>query len=503
MEINKIDLDPETERQYNEIASAFAEGFIAKIYSDGIVKEITMDQLQLYLANPDNYIKEMQNLAMYYYISNGEVFQLFDLTRILPTLNHKIDTYEKSKGYEKNLTKCNKALTKVKHKQLTRDIISQLISTGTLTGIWLGDSKNPYLYIFDDIKSFFPNYRLFGNWVISADLSYIDKLTENEKTVFFKNLDPYITKEMYEEYKNKGGTKFIDLPQERTICLRTHTLRRSQQYGLNWSTTGLFDLGHKKKLKDLEKSIANKIISAIAVLKIGNDKLPEKYGYIQLNEGLKKKIYAGVKNALQKNQTQGVTVVGIPEFADLQFPEMRSEALNPDKFNSINNDITSSFGMSSGLLNGTGSNFSSAKINLDVFYRRIAVILEDIESEVYGKLFKIILPQNIADDYLMIYDKEPPLSLKEKVDVLSKLNASFGFSLKAIIDCLSGVDYTEYINQSIYEQEILKIPQRIQPYRSSYTSNGGNESGRTPNDNPTNESTIKSKTYDGNNVPNK
>lgn len=501
-EINRIEIDAETERQYNEIAEKFAEGFVAKIYSDGIVRDITMEQLQTYLANPDNYIKEMQNLAMYYYISNGEVFQLFDLTKVLPTLNHKIDTYDKSKNYEKNLSKCNKSLNKVKHKQLTRDIISQLISVGTITGIWLGDATNPYLYIFDDIKSFFPNYRLFGNWVVSVDLSYISTLTNKEKEIFFKNLYPYITKEIYEKYEKGTGDKIIDLPQDRSVCLRTHTLKRSQQYGLNWSTTGLFDLGHKKKLKDLEKSIANKIISAIAVLTLGNKEETDKYGYMKLNPDLRKKIYSGVKNALEKNQTQGVTVVGIPEFADIKFPEMKSDALNPDKFNSINNDITSSYGISSGLLNGTGSNFSSSKINLDVFYRRIAVILEDIENEVYSKLFKIILPKNIADDYIMVYDKEPPLSLKEKVDVLSKLNASFGFSLKAIIDCMSGVDYTEYINQSIYEQEVLKIPERIQPYSSSYTSNGQNN-GRPSNDNPDNESTIKSKTNDGNKIPNK
>ena len=88
--------DPETERQYNEIASVFAEGFVAKIYSDGIIKNISMEQLQNYLANPDNYINELANFANYQYISNGEVFQLFDLAKVLPTLNHKIDVYEKN-----------------------------------------------------------------------------------------------------------------------------------------------------------------------------------------------------------------------------------------------------------------------------------------------------------------------------------------------------------------------------------------------------------------------
>lgn len=501
IKINKKDYDFESERQLNEIATAFAEGFVAKLYSDGIVKDITMEQLQQYLSNPDNYIKEMSNLAMYYYISDGTVFQLFDLAKVLPTLNYKIEVYDKTKNYEQNLIKCNKILNKVKHKQLTRDLISQEVSVGTVTGIWLGDKKNPYLYIFEDVTYFYPNYRLNGDWVVSVDLSYLDILNENERDILFKNLYPYITKQMYDEYKNGSSKRIIDLPQDRTICLRTHTIRRNQKFGINWSTTGLFDLGHKKKLKDLEKAIANKIISAIAVLTIGNKEDPEHFGNLKLNSALKKKIYGGVKAALEKNQTQGVTVIGIPEFADIEFPEMKSDALHPNKFESINNDITSAYGTSNALLNGTGSNYSSAKINLEVFYKKLAVLLEDIETEVYGKLFKIILPASVADDYHMVYDKESPLSAKEKIEILMKLHSQEGFALKPVIDLIDGIDWQPYIEQSLYEQKQLKLPEKIQPYSSAYTSTGDNKGGRPQNNDPTNESTIRSKTDDGNSLP--
>ncbi|MGG0793832.1 hypothetical protein ABE137_07475 [Brevibacillus laterosporus] len=499
----KQKVDFETERQLNaieEIAAIYADGFVSRMFSDGILSEVSSEQLLIYLSDPDNYTTELNNLAHYYYITSGEVFQLFDLTKVLPTLNYKIEADDKGKNYEKNIKICNKSLRKVKHKQLTRDIISQIISTGTLAGIWLGDKRNPYFYIFDDLTIASPAYRVNGDWVIQIDLSAVGSLNDLQRIAFFENLYPHITQKMYEDYRTDSSKRFVYLPQSRTVCLRTHTLKRNQAKGLNWSLPGLFDLQHKKKLKDLEKSIANKIISAVAVLTIGSEKNTE-MSNLKLNRNIKRKIHSGVKAALEKKQTQGVTVVSIPDFANLEFPEMKSDALDPKKFDSINNDVTSAYGTSPAVLNGTGGNFASAKISLDVFYKKIAVLLEDIETEVYQKLFNIILPSSVSDDYYLVYDKEPPLTAKEKVDILMKLHSQEGFSLKAVIDLLSGIDFNDYVNQSIYEQEIMRLQEKIKPYASAYTATQLGKSGRPENDEPTSENTIKSKTNNGNEQP--
>lgn len=504
-QINVKTEDMETERDLtsiNQIATAFADGFVTRMFSDGIIKDVTMDQLKKYLSDPDNYIMTLSDITHYYYITSGEVFQLFEMTRVLPSLNYKITSFDKSKNHEKNINTCNKILRKVKHKQLTRDIISQVISTGTLTGIWIGDKKNPYPYIFDRPDKVFPAYRLNGEWIIQVDLQWVASLPDLERSALIANLSPYVTEGMLNKYlKNRNDeNRFVSLPQERAFCIRTHTLKRNQPHGLNWGLTGLYDLQHKKKLKDLEKAIANKIISAIAVLTIGNKDNSE-YANLKLNPELKKKIHNGVKAALQKNQTQGVTVVSIPEFADLKFPDMKSDALDPKKFDSINQDVSSSYGIGSALTNGTGANFASAKINLDIFYKRIAVLLEDIETEVYGKLFNLVLPVSVSDDYFLEYDKEPPLTLKEKIDILMKLHTQEGFSLKAVIDNLNGVSFDEYVDQSIYEQETLRLQEKIKPYMSAYTSTGEDTGGRPENTNPDSESTIRSKTSNGNDLP--
>ena len=500
-EVNELERE---QFDYHDYIATFVDGFVTKLYSKGIVNEIEADTLKKYFSNPDEYQKELEKITEYYYISNGEIFQLLDMAKILPTLNYKIDAFEKNKSYEKNALLCKKTLHKLKHKTLTRDIISQVVSTGTLCGIWLGDKNSPYFYIFDDLNYVFPSHMVNGNWVVTVDIGWFDTMNELQRSIMLKNLSPFVTERDYKNFQsNREKYKYKDLPQDRTAVIRTHTLKRNQNLGLSWVTQGLYDILHKKKLRDLEKAVANKIINAIAVLKIGSDKNNGEYSNLKLSKPVKKKVYSGVKAALEKNSKDGITVVAIPDFSDLIFPDIKSgDSLDPKKIESINNDILASLGISPALLNGTGGNFASAKINLDVFYKKLAVLLEEIEIEVYGKLFNLILPNNQKDNFFMVYDKEPPLTNKEKVDILLKLHSQAGFSLKAVIDSLNGVDFTEYIDQSIYEQEILKLPQKIQPYASAYIGNSNNDNaGRPSIDESDNPNTIKNKENDGNNLP--
>lgn len=484
------DLAPD---EINSIMSHFQ----SKYFNDGIIKDIDMETAQNLLANPDDSKNTLEKLAMYYYISNGDIFQLFDLTRILPTMNYNIRTLKRDSKTDKNMLICKTVLKNINHKELSRDILSQLITSGTLTGIWLGDKKESYLMIFDDLEFFFPAYRRNGKWVVWCDLAYFDKLDEFDRSNQLENLSPYVTLDDYTNYKNKNNEyRFVELPLERTVCLRTHTLKRNQAFGIPWISQGLYDLLHKKKLRDLEKSVANKIINAIAVLTIGNEENPN----LKMNKNVKKKIYGNTKLALEKNTDSGIAMIGIPEFAKLEFPTMKSDALEPNKFESINNDITNTLGYSRVLTNGTGGNFASAKLNLDIIFRRISELLELVESEVYGKLFNIILPKSTSDNYYIEYDKSYPLTNKEKVDIYMKLH-SMGYTVKSVIENI-GDDYEEFIEDTLYEIDKKKLREKVIPPLTSYTITG-EDNGRptTQNGDVENDNTVTSKDNDSNNTP--
>lgn len=480
-----------------------SEGFTTDTFHRGIVEEYTPEQLIKFFSNPQRYNKELETVAEYYYTTNGDIFQQFDLAKVLPSLNYKIQSMEKTANYENHCNIINFAMKQINHKEITRDLITQLISSGTVCGMWLGNKKNPYLYIFDNLEYIFPAYRKNGKWCVWVDLAWFDTMGEAERINEINNLNPYVTMDDYNTFKeDPSKIQFIELPIERSIVLRTHTLKRNQRFGLTWVAQSMYDVLHKKKLKDLEKAVANKIINSVAVLTIGDKENPN----LNINKNLKRTVYRGVKSALEKNSKDGVTCVAIPEFAKLDFAESNSEPLDPKKFNSIDSDISNATGISRTMTSGVGGNFASGKMNYEIVYKRISVILEDIENEVYAKLLKVILPKTFADKYEVIYDKKPPLSQGEQLEVLMKLHSE-GFGIKPIIDMLDGVEFDDYIEQSLYELEVMELHDKIKPYQTAHTMS--NKDGVTPKEASIddvanvsdNENTNKSQSGDGNNTP--
>lgn len=493
---------------YEDYISQYVEGFVTKMYSDGVLKTVDSDTLKEWLSNPDTYYNEISNLMTYYYITDGDVFQQYDLFKTLPNLSYKIREFsdfsqnDNSKKNEKNISTINKALYKISYKQLVRDIISQELAKGTVVGMWLGDKKNPYFFVFDSLKYVFPKYRLNGSWVCVCDMEWFKDMKEEERAVYFKNLSPYVTKTDYNRYlKNSDKYRYKELPQDRTACLRVNTLFRNQRLGLSMGTQTLFDKMHKQTLKNLETAIANQIIKNIVVVKIGSEKNTD-YANMKLKKGVKQKIYNGVKKALNQSMDKGISVITVPEFVDVAFGEVKGlDGFKKDKFEPVNDDITNALGISRSLTNGNGGNYATGKLNLEILHKKIGVLLEDIETEVFTKLLKILLPSTQADNYFIEFDKEVPLTNKEKIDVLKGLHSE-GFAVKPILDCIQGIDYVEYIKQSIYEIESLKLRERIIPPSLSFTTSGSEQTTTKPtDDNPDNNNTIVSKDNDANNTP--
>ena len=483
----------------------------APMFQHGILKDVDEKTLQKYLSNPELHKKELEKYAMYQYISNGDIFQLFDLTRVLPNLNYRIKTLKtKGKG-EKHSLEIRRCMKEINHKELTRDILSQTISTGTLVGVWVGredakDKENPYLMIFDDLEHFFPARRKNGKWTVWADLSYFSSVADMDAKIdMIENLHPYITVEDYENYVNKGEAyRYIEFPIERSVCIRTHTLRRNQRFGIPWNTQAIYDIKHKEKLRNLEKVASNKVMNAVAVLTLGIDGGDSTYK--KLGEKLTRSIFDTVKKGLMENKEGEASVVGLPEFAKLEYPSQKTDLLDPEKMESVTEDINNSTGVARTLTSGTGGNYASAKLNLDILFNRIGELLEMIESEVYNKLIALLLPSTVNKDYYLEYEKTYPLSNTEKANIYQKL-ASMGYSLRPLVELL-GQDFDEYVENSIYEIETLKLREKVVPPLTSYTISDNTEDtvyGKKVNgeegSESENEQTINSNENDGNSLP--
>lgn len=497
-EVNDMQFQANT---YNDYLTDYASGFIGGLFKEGIIKEVEAEQLKKMFSSPDRFQEELANIAEYFYIRNGELRQLFELVEVLPQLNFRIESFEKKSNSDKHLKLINKSLHRIKHKTLTRDLMKQNATVGNVVGIFLGDKSAPYPFIFDSMRYVFPIGRNHnGEWLCVVDMSWFDMMSDLERKLYFSNLSPFVTSKDYVEYKNDTLNKrYKELPYDRTFCLRTGTTKRNQAIGTNWATAGLLDVLHKKKLKDVEQSVANKIINAVAVLTIGSDKNIDKSND-KMPKAVKQKIHLGVKSALEKNHNGGVTVLTVPETAKIEFPTIDTDGLDGNKFNQINSDIKTSYGMSGAMTNGEGTNFATAKLNLEIFYKRLGVMLENIESEVYQRYFNLILPEKEKDNYYIVYDKEMPLTLKEKVDYMFKLNDK-GMSVKYPVEAV-GLNFETYLQETLYETEELKLQERLKPFATSHTqsSDSAKINGRpsTEDSNIANENTQKSKSSDGN-----
>lgn len=494
--------DFETQKNdYQSYLMDFSIGYINGLFKEGIITDVTAEQLKKYFSNPDQYQSEIETLTHYYYITNGEVHQMYELIEVLPQLNHRIESFVKNKSTEKYILMLNKLLHRVKHKRLTRDLLKQTTSAGNLVGMWLGDKSNPYPYVFDDTKYVFPIGRnVRGEWLCVIDMSWFDSMSEAERDLYFFNLTPFVTSVHYQSYKNDPTEKrYVTLPFERTFVLRTGVLKRNQAVGTSWSTSGMVDVLHKKKLKDVEQTIANKIINAIAVLTIGSDKNPD-YSNMKIPKGIKRKVHDGVKAAMEKGNQGGITLVSVPEYAKLELTDFDTDGFDSDKFSQSNSDIRAGYGLSGAVLNGEGTNYASSKLNLDIFYKRLSVLLEDVETEAYQKLFDLVLPASQRGNFYLVYDKEPPLTLKEKIDYLKHLNDR-GWSSKHFVEAV-GLNFDSFMAQTLYETESLELQTKLRPYSTSYTTDGSEIGAPTVSDNEvTSENTVRSRESDNNNTP--
>jgi hypothetical protein len=498
----------ELQKQYNsydDVVDSFVDGFILELTQN--IKTISMDTLQKWFSNPDDYMKEINNLLTYYYIIDGNISQLYDLIFSLPELNYKIKTYKRLSSYESDILAIKIALERnVKHKTLTRELLVQLANNGSVLGTWLGNKKEPYFNVFDDLDYIYPYGNYQGKMVGVFDLSYIDTLTDSQKLSLYNNLKPLVTPAIYDKWKKetnitkKNELQLIVLPPDRSLVARTRVLSHNQRLGLPHGTQAIFDLQHKQKMKDLERTMADKIIRAIAIVKMRDKDDNDN----KVKESVQKKVFDKVKKALEKNTSGkgGLTCLAMPSFADFSYPEFKGadDILDSGKYDSVNNDITMGTGISSVLGNGSGGNYSSANLNLDIIYSKIGTMLEQIE-EIYNQLIVIILGQNKGSNYYFEYDKQKSLTKKEKLDIYKGLSDK-GFSVRPMIELVGG-DFEDYIRQSVYEIEKLKLREKIIPQLTSFTATDtdSDQVGRPTNETDTNTSTIQTKETDGNSNP--
>ena len=476
---------------YDDYFSDFTTGWITESNGSGAFSTISDDDIDKWLSNPNTYYTELTNLMKYLNITDSNIYQLHQILTSLPTLNYKIHTINvEKKTKDKDINLINNSLLKVRYKQLSRELLMQTNVEGTTVCMWLGTKNEPYLHIFSNLKYVFPAFRRKGEWVCVCDMSWFDEMQEAERMYIFEELSPYVTENDYNNYKkNADEFQYKELDPKRTCVIRFGAMSRNQRLGIPSGCQVIKDIRHKNVLKDLDESISGNVIDKIPVLQIGSSEKPNE----TIPKKVRRQIGSSVFKVLQGSKTEGkLGLITIPEYCNLTFLESDElEGLDEGKYQTVNEDISSGLGISSSLLSGSG-NGSVVKYNLETLYRKISSQLDELDI-VFQKFLNLVLGTN-ANNYVFEFEKDVPLSNKEKLEVLTKLHAE-GFSVKAIIDMVSGIDFESYVKQSMIEQE-SNMYDVIKPPLTSYTATSSDltddtSGGREKIEEPDNEETIR------------
>jgi len=455
----------------NQYANLFADG----LFTSGIIKDVTPEQLQEYFANPDVNQKLISDIANYFYIINAEIHQMFELAESIPELTYSIKSFEKQNSEDRNIVKLKKGLHSIRHKRLSRDLIKQTASTGNVAGVWLGKGENVYPYIFSDFSHITGGFRNSkGQWQLVLSSSFFDCVLAVQREQLINDFKSILKLEQIESLLKNEIIEIL-IPEERTIFIGTGKLNHNQFLGTSWITPVMLDVLHKRKLKDVEQTVANQILNAVAVLTMGSFDGKEKDNtgnlvrdYNKLPQKLITQIHNNVKKAISEGNKKGMALVTLPNFVDIKFPKISSDGLDGSKFNQTNSDITKGIGLSGTAMNGEGANYNSARLNLELFYSRLAVIIEEIEYA-YQKYIDLSLPSKYKGNYYLEYNKGVPLSTKDKVQHLKGLYDK-GWSAKTYIESL-GIDY-DVILQETKDEIDMGLSRMLVPPPTSYTTNG-------------------------------
>lgn len=477
--------------------------YITQYGSGASLTDIKLSDLYRYLQNPYSYVKEIQKASKYLTNKHGIVKDVLRTVKSLPTLNYQLhwsslDDIKKIKKYEQ---KVMDFLEEVDVIQFVRDGLYEVSEMGTIV-VCMRSNKYIQFLDLDDLRI---NKQRNGKWVVEYDLNTINTFKSiTDKLAIIESLPDEVTIQKFNLYRNKGEDyRYVEMKNCDVISVDG---TRNFPFGLPLTLGAWTSLLQKEIINRVERSIADRMIKQVLILyashidKAGEKPVPKEVITAYFNEVsqlMQKKEQNGSNKS--NNDTSGTGVIALPHFFDLKTLKIDTTMLSKEIYEKVDNEVFANLGVSSALVYGGGnSDYSSAAMNSEKLFRYIFTILERFER-IINTYISSILPKDLK---CKLYFDRSTIANKEKmIDKYKELYMQTGI-VQPWLESLLGVNYQYAISQAQYEKNVLGTDKFIYPPSNAYTQSGkSGNAGRPEEDNPTNESTNKSRTAGGNNIP--
>lgn len=458
--------------------------------SESIYNTVSKQQIEKWLQKPITYNKELRKLSMYWYGLKGAINRTYELYKNMHSLDSSLKIENPLKlDIKEDLMKIYRFDKGVNRKSVIRDILFQAVAHGTAIGYVHGTASNRYVQLLD-LEYYIPKSIVNGAWQVEVDLtkfSHVNKNLTEEYPYDYqfnsKELEPKAElyaqpKEVQLAYKNfqdsrKAQERHYLLSLNRTFVVKI-MCTQSERLGRPAGTPAFSDLLHKEIIRDAEIALIDRIINMMLVLKMGET--GEK-GF-KPNGDTRVAIAKEIKKALTNQSLKGLKLIGIPYWADIEALKTDLSLFDKEKYESIDNDIMVSLGVS-GIMGGSKENsFAGGQLMSAIFMTNIYSILEQIEENLFNYQYNLLVPDSTVT-FKRIFNRAMTLDNKQKIEVLNKL-VDRGGSIRYLLDAI-GVDFDEYMVNVEYEKETRKVNDIFEPFQTSFTmGKDGGEGGRPP-----------------------
>lgn len=431
------------------------------------LNDVSIRDLHRWQKNPVQYNKELRNLALYYYGQKGIITDVYEMYKTLPNLNSSIFCNNpKGEKYKEYMEKISEFESFLNNPIVIRNVIFEALF-GTAVG-YIRNKKHVQIL---DLNIYKPVRKINNRWQVQCDLSYFEShkgLIDSQPKEVVRAYNKYKTS------KDRNSYRYYDLDINNTFVIKIRS-KDNEPFGRPIAMSAFDDLLHKELLKEAEKAIIDRLVSQLITIKLGEG--GEK-GYHPTKEQ-QQKVYNAVKTILDDEDKSKIKFAGIPFWAEIDTLKVDLGIFDEKKYIQIDKDILVDLGVSAILSQGQGGSYSSGDMNVQIFFQKIFEIVEQIEEEIFNVQYKQIVNDK-EYTFKKKFSRAITLGNSDRIKSLKEL-VDMGFSVKFLLDEL-GINFEEYVKQTMYEQDTLDLPNQIRPYMKSYTLSDSADK-ENPNDN--------------------
>ena len=506
----------------HEFNSFSSRGVSEYIFGLDIFEIYEPKEISAMIKSPMIHNEQLRKLSNQLYSSNGLLTQCIDYCTALPTLDSVVIPRGKNKTKRQtNKRLMESALRSFHHKEIMRDALYKSMIDGVsfyycaFTNSSNDNKKTMSDYDVENIleinelginMSVIPlptNYtkivgRKNSSYVLAFNLRYFEGLESNELERKLR-LYPAEIRDGWTIYNKQDSSpnNWLILDNSKTIVSKIRS-KLEEAWGRPLCLAAIKNILYSSYFQDTARGTLDEINNRIIYQTLPQGKDP---GSCALTKKQQEDQHGKVKEAvLTKNNRNSTSFFTVS--AGTKIDQIKADVSLLDEKNSsyINDQIGVDLGFMANLVSGTGSgNFASQQNNLQLLLSEIFMWMEPITEE-----FVKVINQNIIKDsnniVSLYYLPCSIITRKEFTQQMKDLYLQGKGSLTAWI-ASTGINseaYFELMDTELDEDIEHKYPVHM----TSFTANEKtNTAGRPESENPTNQSTLISKSNNGNAMP--